>query len=110
MRIKRLLLRLFDYLGPPRRLRVISGDSLPARLTMRAVYLAREDDEDWCVGMLCPCGCGRNIELLLIKEATPRWDLQVDGDGRPSLSPSVWLRDGCQSHFWIRHGRVKWCR
>jgi len=24
----------------------------------RDLVLAREDDEDWCVGMRCPCGCG----------------------------------------------------
>ncbi|HTH10805.1 MAG TPA: DUF6527 family protein [Acidovorax sp.] len=59
--------------------------------------------------MRCPCGCGRKIELLLIKEAAPRWDLDLDQKGRPSLTPSVWLRDGCQSHFWIRKGKVRWC-
>ncbi|WP_307174508.1 DUF6527 family protein [Hydrogenophaga pseudoflava] len=59
--------------------------------------------------MRCPCGCGRKIELLLINEAEPRWDLLLDEEGRPSLAPSVWLRDGCHSHFWIRKGKVRWC-
>lgn len=96
-------------LGPRRRLRIIEGDSLPARMPIRDVVLARDDGEDWCVGMRCPCGCGHVIELLVIAEAKPRWDVSVDIQGRPSLSPSVWLRKGCRSHFWLRNGRVYWC-
>ncbi|WP_456769989.1 DUF6527 family protein [Bradyrhizobium sp. USDA 4448] len=59
--------------------------------------------------MRCPCGCGQGIELLLVKEAKPRWDLSVDPSERPSLKPSVWLQTGCKSHFWLRRGRVEWC-
>lgn len=109
MNAKKLLLRVFDFMAPSRVLKVIDGDSLPDRLPVRDLVLAREQDEDWCVGMRCPCGCGRKIELLVIEEAKPRWDLDVDPKGRPTLSPSVWLRDGCRSHFWVRSGRVRWC-
>jgi hypothetical protein len=94
---------------PPRRLQVIQGDSLPKRLPRRDLVLARDDGEDWCVGMCCPCGCGHAIELLVIPEAKPRWDVSVDKTGRPTLSPSVWLQTGCRSHFWLRTGRIRWC-
>jgi hypothetical protein len=40
--------------GPRRRLRVIEGDSLPVRMPLRDLVLARDDGEDWCVGMRCP--------------------------------------------------------
>lgn len=109
MNAKKLLLRVFDFIAPPRVLKVVEGDSIPDQVPIRNLVLAREDDEDWCVAMRCPCGCGRKIELLIIKEAEPRWDLHVDLKGRPTLSPSVWLRDGCSSHFWVRAGRVRWC-
>lgn len=109
MNAKGLLLQLIEIIAPARRLQIVSGDSLPLKLPFRGLVLARDQDEDWCVGLRCPCGCGRNIELLLIKEAAPHWDLVLDQRGRPSLTPSVWLRDGCQSHFWFRHGRVHWC-
>jgi len=95
--------------GPARRLVVIEGDSLPRSMPRRDLVLAREDDEDWCVGMRCPCGCGDTIELLVIAEAKPRWDVSADREGRPTLSPSVWRKTGCRSHFWLRHGRVQWC-
>ena len=109
MSFKKLALRAFDAIAPARRLTVIEGDSPPNPLPFRSLVLAREDEEDWCVGMRCPCGCGRKIELLVIREAKPRWDLTVDAIGRPTLTPSVWLRDGCKSHFWIRKGGVQWC-
>ncbi|WP_319003147.1 DUF6527 family protein [Acidovorax radicis] len=60
--------------------------------------------------MKCPCGCGRILELLLIPEAHPRWKLTVDSGGRPTLHPSVWVKDGCRSHFWLRQGQIEWCR
>ena len=109
MNAKKLLLRLFELVAPARRLQVFNGDSLPPRLPFRALVLARDDGEDWCIGMRCPCGCGRKIELLLIEEAAPRWNLGLDEKARPSLTPSIWLRDGCESHFWLRYGRVHWC-
>jgi len=94
---------------PARRLKIVKGDSLPSRLPHRDVVLARDGDEDWCVGMRCPCGCGQTIELLVIREVAPRWDLSVDAKGFPTLKPSVWLQKGCRSHFWLRHGYVHWC-
>ena len=102
--------RLYERFGPARRLIVVDGDSLPAQLPKRDLVLAREGTEEWSVGMLCPCGCSRVVELLLVKEANPRWSLSVDAKGRPSLSPSVWLKQGCRSHFFVRSGRVVWGR
>lgn len=95
--------------SPARKLVLVEGDSLPTLMPRRNLVLAREDGEDWCVGLRCPCGCGDVIELLVIPEAKPRWDVRVDGKSRPSLSPSVWRKTGCQSHFWLRNGRVEWC-
>lgn len=95
--------------GPTRRLVLVEGDSLPKSVPRRNIVLAREDGEDWCVGMHCPCGCGDVIELLLILEAKPRWDISIDSRDRPSLAPSVWRKTGCKSHFWLRKGRVQWC-
>ena len=109
MSLARWFRRNWARIAPHRNLRIIEGDSLPPRLPRRDLVLARDGDEDWCVGMRCPCGCGRTIELLIIPEAKPRWDLSVDDKGRPSLSPSVWLQKGCRSHFWLRGGRVRWC-
>ena len=107
-RWQRRILGLFERLRAPYRLQVVDGDSLPPVVPVGALVLARDGDEDWCVGMKCPCGCGRTIELLLIPEAKPRWSLSLDPAGLPSLSPSVFLRDGCRAHFWPKGGKVIW--
>ena len=101
--------RLTSRAFPPRRLRVVDGDSLPRSLPWRDLVLARDADEDWCVGMRCPCGCGQTLELMVIREAAPRWDLSIKAGSLPSLTPSVWRQTGCRSHFWLRDGRVDWC-
>src|ERR1700677_3223757 len=99
MSFARWLRNVQARVAPRRRLQIVEGDSLPAHLPRRDLVLARDGDEDWCVGMRCPCGCGSVIELLVIPEAKPRWNLNVDAKGRPSLSPSVWVQRGCRSHF-----------
>ena len=107
--IKAFFHGLIDRFRSERKLIIVEGDSLPLKMPRRHLVLAKDAGEDWCVGMRCPCGCGRVIELLVIPEAKPRWTVSVDLAGRPSLHPSVWLRDGCGSHFWLRSGRVEWC-
>jgi len=109
MRVARWWRKTWARVAPRRKLRVIAGDSLPPRLPRRDLVLAREETENWCVGLRCPCGCGRAIELLLIPEVEPRWDLTLNARGQPSLTPSVWLNSGCRSHFWVQHGRILWC-
>ena len=99
-----------ERLLPRRRIRIADGHVLPRVLPYRDLIVTRDDGEDWSVGMRCPCGCGEIIELMLVPEAKPRWTLTHDALGRGSLSPSVWRKTGCRSHFWLREGRVHWCR
>lgn len=101
--------RLIAWLSPRRRVCVFPGDSLPSALPQRDLALARDDGEDWSVGMNCPCGCGQRLELMLLPTVKPRWSIKMDDAHRPTLHPSVWLQTGCRSHFWLRGGKVFWC-
>ncbi len=92
-----------------RRIEIAKGDFLPPKMPRRNLVLVRDGGEHWSVGFTCPCGCRRTIELLLVPEANPHWKLLVGPRGRPTLTPSVWLRDGCRSHFWVRNGKIIWC-
>lgn len=71
-----------DRFGPARRLVIVEGDSLPTKMPFCDLVLARDGGEDWSVGMKCPCGCGQEAKL--------RWDVEVDADGFPNLTPCVW--------------------
>lgn len=108
-RLKRMVLRAADRLLPARRIVPIQGDELPARLPRRDVLLANEDGEPYLIGMRCPCGCGRRLEMIVSSDITPHWKVSVDSRGRATLDPSVHIQVGCLSHFWLRKGRVRWC-
>jgi hypothetical protein len=101
--------KLKAWLAPRRQLVVVEGDTLPAQLPQRDLVLAKDDGEDWSIGMACPCGCGERLELMLLANVKPRWSVAVDDNQHPSLHPSVWLQSGCRSHFWLRGGKVYWC-
>ena len=109
MRPLRHLWRQFQaWVCPPRRVMFVEGDTLPATLPALRVVVLREDGEMWSAALRCPCGCRQRVELALIPEATPRWTLTQDQGRYPTLHPSVWLRDGCRSHFFVRSGKVIW--
>lgn len=107
--LTRWIHRLLDLVGPARRVRVVEGDQLPSRMPLRDVVLTMDDGEPWTIGMVCPCRCGDVIEMLVIHGAKPRWNIETDAVGRPTVSPSVWRNVGCKSHFWVRKGRIHWC-
>ena len=109
MKIRLWYLKLKEFLLPARSINIADADTPPEHLHWRNLVLAREDNEDWAVAFRCPCGCGKRLELLLIEEAMPHWSLTVCERGLPTLHPSVWLKTGCRSHFWLRRGKVIWC-
>ena len=93
-----------------RRWKSVVADDLPESLRPRMVYIIGENDHFWQAAMLCPCGCHSVIQLCLLPDSSPRWDCAVHQDGTVSLHPSIVQRTGCQSHFFLRAGRVIWCR
>lgn len=98
-----------EHLRPRHKLRFVESDSLPKSIGRRELVIAREDGEAWVAGLICPCGCGDRVELVLLVGVRPRWDAATDERGRPTLFPSVWRQYGCRSHFWVRNGRIRWC-
>lgn len=93
---------------PPYRTMVVE-ESLPAQLLRRVVYIVREDGFDEQVALLCPCGCGRILQMNLLPDERPCWQLMRNADGAVTVYPSVWRKKGCGSHFWLRKGRIRWC-
>lgn len=110
--IKVWFFRLLGRRPPPPRIRkvvFVEGDELPDILPPFDLVVSREGNTLWSAGLVCPCGCDRRIEVMLLKGVKPRWDLLLDDEGLPTLKPSVWVSDGCRSHFWLRKGLIDWC-
>ena len=93
---------------PPLRTAVV--DELPDSLQSGVLYLLGLNQRPWAASLLCPCGCGSPIELNLLPEARPCWQVKEHWDSTISLAPSVARITGCRSHFWIRRGLVEWTR
>ena len=89
------------------RLRSVAVDELPDSVAGRRLYLIGSG-VPWSAALLCPCGCGEVIQLSLLADDSPSWMVTFDGDGLPTLSPSVWRTKGCRSHFFLRHGAIVW--
>jgi hypothetical protein len=91
------------------RLRSVAVDEIPDSLAQRHLYLIGSR-VPWSAALLCPCGCGEMIQLILLPDDSPSWTLSFDHNGLPTLSPSVWRTKGCRSHFFLRAGMIIWFR
>ncbi|WP_460371877.1 DUF6527 family protein [Pseudomonas sp. Tul1A2] len=58
----------------------------------------------------CPGGCNSSISLSLSPDRRPRWAVEQDFWGRPTIAPSVHQHNACKCHFWITKGAVIWCK
>jgi hypothetical protein len=84
------------------------GTEVPDKLRSETVYVIGEDGVNWSIAMLCPCNCGATLEMSLHPDGRPRWKIRQHVDGTVSLSPSVWRRVGCKSHFFLKRGAIHW--
>lgn len=115
-----LLARLrYGYINWTRRLRprprarltrvvVLHGgrNELPTTLNPKRVYQLGNPGK-WAV-LTCPCGRGHLIELNLAHPDRARWTITSNGDGLPSLAPSIDFKGTRRCHFWLRNGRIRW--
>lgn len=100
--------KLLSWLRGDLTVEVQKGDTLPTNFKKVNLIHMIDGGESWSAGLICPCGCGDLIELMLLPYVKPRWDLTVDHLNRPTLSPSVWRSTGCKSHFWVKAGKIHW--
>jgi hypothetical protein len=86
---------------------VESMTAIPARIGAD-LYLVRQGNFDKRAVLDCPCGCGRRIDLNLVRTQYPSWSARFK-KGSVSLRPSIWLTDDlCKSHFFVKHNRIEW--
>jgi len=89
--------------------RIERVDDEPDRFAPRALYVIEDTGRAWAAAMACPGGCGQVLHMNLLPDTAPVWQLTEHADGTVSLAPSVWRREGCGCHFWLRRGRIEWC-
>lgn len=91
------------------RTEVVRND-LPEILEKRRLYVVEESGYQESAALLCPCGCGQVLYLNLLEEERPCWRVRSSARAWTTVSPSIWRKTGCKSHFWLREGKIYWCR
>ena len=94
--------------GKPAPFRTTYLPEVPEEPKKNHLYLVGEDDHFWFAVFLCPCGCGTNVQVSFLANSNPQWTFTEHRNGTISLSPSVWRKDGCRSHYFVRCGFVEW--
>ena len=86
------------------------AEDIPDKILKNKFYLIGKDTFVWCGVMLCPCGCQEVIHLNLLPKGRPKWVYQLEKDGTISIHPSIWRTTGCRSHFFLKKGKINWCK
>lgn len=106
--LARLWWWLADLLGWHGGLRTEVVQNFPDAFDPSRVYLVGEGETPWSAALLCPCGCGAEIQVSLVENDRPRWRVKRHFNGTVTLHPSIWRKKGCRSHFFLRRGRIVW--
>lgn len=77
-------------------------EELPAKYLLVEI---REGHLKW-VHLKCP-KCGDHIRLPMAGKE--RWAITIDFLWRPTLVPSIWERQSCGAHFFVRKGSILGC-
>lgn len=85
-------------------------EEIPDIFLKRTIYIVGTKKDPWLITFLCPCGCKNNIQLNLLKEASPHWILILERKKTISISPSINRIKGCKSHFFVRKNKIDWVR
>lgn len=107
LRFLHLLRKLICKEEIPRFAKYVS--ELPDNMSDEFIYIIGENGFQWFVALNCPCKCGDVINLNLLAEAKPRWEIETHYDLTLSIKPSVWSLKGCGSHYFVTNGKIKWC-
>lgn len=107
-----VVLRMLVRLGIAKRPELTATEQRvhPGNLDVGQLVVVRDGGIEKWTCFQCPGGCGENIMLSMSRKRRPRWNVHIDWLGRPSVQPSVRMLNDCRCHFWVRRGRVDWCR
>lgn len=81
----------------------------PNLIASKKLYIIGEDNFPAFAIMLCPCGCKNKIYLNLISGDKPTWSIS-ESRGIPTITPSIWRKVGCKSHFFVHSGKIFWAK
>jgi hypothetical protein len=80
---------------------------VPELLDSKTVYVAGSLElPKWAV-LTCPCPRHHPVTLSLQRPHRVWWSIR-QGDGGPTIHPSIDVQAEERCHYWVRDGRVTW--
>lgn len=68
------------------------------------IYIVSNDGKKKWVVFQCPNGCGKRVEVNLMRSRYPYWTVEVKRK-KVSLQPSV-VVEGCGAHFFLTKSKI----
>lgn len=83
-------------------------EDIPEDIKNKSIYIVGSRSCPWLIIFKCPCGCNSLIQLNLLKDASPCWKFKITNKGKFDISPSIWKKKGCKSHFFVHKNKIRW--
>lgn len=80
----------------------------PDSISENIIFVVQDGNLPELLAFKCPCGCKAGIILNLLPDASPKWSYLINEEGKINIYPSIWRKNGCKSHFFIRESNVDW--
>ncbi len=107
--LRSLLVSLGFIPRPDLLVKVIPNHPVPESMEPGWIYVVGENGYRKWAYFRCPADPKEIIQLSLMPNRRPRWDVAIDFLHLPTVHPSVRQLDGTHAHFWIKRGTVEWC-
>lgn len=78
----------------------------PDELAKDTIYVMGSGKYLYSVAFVCPCNMGHIVQLSLHQDEHPYWNVQFHINGTVTLKPSIWYKNGCRSHYFVKRGLV----
>jgi len=104
--LKKILKKISKWVQP--RYKLVHLDEQPENLSDGIIYIIGIPSQPWLLTFKCPCGCGYNIYLNLLKDFSPCWRYYILKKGIINIFPSIWRTKGCRSHFFVYKSKIDW--
>lgn len=104
--VKWIKLKYYKLTSP--KYKAIAVKEYPNVIQHRNIYVVSDGAVPDTIIFKCPCGCNADIYLNLLKDTRPSWSFIIDKKGKITISPSIWRKINCKSHFFLRKGKIIW--
>jgi hypothetical protein len=89
--------------------RLVSTHPTPEDIAPGWVYVVGGTSYQKWAYFRSPTDSGEIIQLSLMPNRRPCWQVNIDWLRRPTIHPSVRQLEDSYPHFWLRKGTIDWC-